>query len=202
MPRAMSSSLGFDKLFFGPKHNIYAFFMILFGIFDLILLFVCQFCHLNCETKNWKYKTIPKIIRLKPNVDLLRSLSIRPMEGIIVSSILYSETWKLSRKILFWSWMCCELSKTSYVIAKLAKISNIWVVFPSKILCGLNLIKLRHFYAAPCPGPWVQASVSTNSFWFQAQHLCFLHDSIWYIWFVLLFVCQFCHLNCETKNWK
>ena len=37
MPGAMSSSLGFDKLFFGPKHNIYAFFMILFGIFDTII---------------------------------------------------------------------------------------------------------------------------------------------------------------------
>ena len=31
MPWAVSSSLGDDKLFFRPKHNIYAFFMILFG---------------------------------------------------------------------------------------------------------------------------------------------------------------------------
>ena len=52
MPWAGSSSLGDDKLFFGPKHNIYAFFMILFRLFDLILLFVCQICHVNCETKN------------------------------------------------------------------------------------------------------------------------------------------------------
>ena len=49
MPWAMSLSLGDDKLFFGPKHNIYALFMILFG---LILLFVCQICHVNCETEN------------------------------------------------------------------------------------------------------------------------------------------------------
>ena len=42
MPWAMSLSLGDDKLFFGPKHNIYALFMILFGLFDLILLFVYQ----------------------------------------------------------------------------------------------------------------------------------------------------------------
>ena len=38
-PWAMSLSLRNDKLFFGPKHNIYDLFMILFG---LILLFVCQ----------------------------------------------------------------------------------------------------------------------------------------------------------------
>ena len=36
----MSLSLSDNKLFFGPKHNIYAFFMILFGWFDSILLFV------------------------------------------------------------------------------------------------------------------------------------------------------------------
>ena len=54
MSWAMSLSLGDDKLFFGPKHNIYAFFMILFGLFDSILLFVCQICHVNCETENWK----------------------------------------------------------------------------------------------------------------------------------------------------
>ena len=51
MPRAASSSLGNVKLFFGPKHNIYALFMILF---DSILLFVCQICHVNCEAENWK----------------------------------------------------------------------------------------------------------------------------------------------------
>ena len=45
MPWAVSSSLGDGKIFFGPKHNIYALFIILF---DLILLFVCQICHVNC----------------------------------------------------------------------------------------------------------------------------------------------------------
>ena len=44
MPWAVSLSLGDAKLFLGPKHNIYAFFMILIGFFDLILLFVCQIC--------------------------------------------------------------------------------------------------------------------------------------------------------------
>ena len=51
MPWAMSSSLSDDKLFFRPKHNIYVFFMILFGLFDLIQFFVCQICHVNCETE-------------------------------------------------------------------------------------------------------------------------------------------------------
>ena len=41
MPWAMSSSLSDNKFFFGPKHNIYTFIMILFGLFDLIILFVC-----------------------------------------------------------------------------------------------------------------------------------------------------------------
>ena len=48
-PWAVSLSLGDVKLFFGPKHNIYALFIILF---DLILLFVCQICHVNCEAEN------------------------------------------------------------------------------------------------------------------------------------------------------
>ena len=54
MPWAVSSSLSDDKLFVGPKHNINALFMILFGLYDSILLFVCQICHMNCETENWK----------------------------------------------------------------------------------------------------------------------------------------------------
>ena len=51
-PWAMSLCLSDVKLFFGPKHNIYALFVILFGLFDLILLFVCQICHVNCEAEN------------------------------------------------------------------------------------------------------------------------------------------------------
>ena len=51
-PWAVSSSLGDVKLFFGPKHNIYALFVILFDLFDSILLFVCQICHVNCEAEN------------------------------------------------------------------------------------------------------------------------------------------------------
>ena len=56
MPWAVSSSLSDDKLFVGPKHNINALFMILFGLYDSILLFVCQICHVNGETENWKQK--------------------------------------------------------------------------------------------------------------------------------------------------
>ena len=56
MPWAVISSLGDDKLFFVPKHNIFALFMILFGLFDLILLFVCEICHVNCETEKLKIK--------------------------------------------------------------------------------------------------------------------------------------------------
>ena len=52
MPWAVSSSLSDDKLFVGPKHNINALFMILFGLYDSILLFVCQICHVNGETEN------------------------------------------------------------------------------------------------------------------------------------------------------
>ena len=43
MPWAVHWSLGDNKHFFGPKQNIYASFMILFGLFDLMLLFVCKF---------------------------------------------------------------------------------------------------------------------------------------------------------------
>jgi len=52
MPWAVISSLGDDKLFFGPKHNIKALFMILFGLFDSILLFVCQICLVKQKIEN------------------------------------------------------------------------------------------------------------------------------------------------------
>ena len=55
IPWAVSLSLDDDKLFFGPKHNIYTFFMIIFGLFELIPLFFCQTCHVNCETENLEH---------------------------------------------------------------------------------------------------------------------------------------------------
>ena len=50
MPWAMSLSLGDDKLLFGPKHNIYAFFVILFVLFDTII------CLSNFSCKLWNRK--------------------------------------------------------------------------------------------------------------------------------------------------
>ena len=55
---AVSLSLSEDKLFFGPKHNIYAFLMILFGLFDLILLFFCQICHVSLWNRKLKINKI------------------------------------------------------------------------------------------------------------------------------------------------
>ena len=54
MPWTESSSLGDEKLFFGPKNNIYALFMILFGLFDTI---ICL-SNLSCELWNRKLKII------------------------------------------------------------------------------------------------------------------------------------------------
>ena len=67
MPWAMSSSLGDNKLFFGPKHNIYALFMILFG------LFVCQ--NLSCELWNRKLKIKEIYLKkiLQTQIDLFGS---------------------------------------------------------------------------------------------------------------------------------
>ena len=52
VPWAWSLHLGNDKLFIGPKHSIYTFLIFLFGLLDLILLYVCQICHVNYETEN------------------------------------------------------------------------------------------------------------------------------------------------------
>ena len=43
MPWAASSSLSDQQTLFGPKRNICNFFMILFGLFDLILLLSVKF---------------------------------------------------------------------------------------------------------------------------------------------------------------
>ena len=52
MPWAVSENLGDYKLFFGPKHNIYTFFMILFGLFDTIIFM----SNLSFELWNRKLK--------------------------------------------------------------------------------------------------------------------------------------------------
>ena len=56
-PWAVCLQLGDDKLFIRPKHNIYTFFMIVFGLFYSKLLFVFQICHVNCETNRKLKKT-------------------------------------------------------------------------------------------------------------------------------------------------
>ena len=53
MPWAVSPSLGDDKFFFETKHNIYAFFMILLGLFDLELELSVKF---SCELLDRKFK--------------------------------------------------------------------------------------------------------------------------------------------------
>ena len=52
MPWAVSWNLDDDKLFNGSRHNIYAFFIILFGLFDT---FICL-SKLSCELWNRKLK--------------------------------------------------------------------------------------------------------------------------------------------------
>ena len=80
MPWAESLSLSDNKLFIRPKHNIYTFFMILFGLFDLKLFFVCKICHVNYETKNLKIKEIylKKIMMQFPFSFYKQSLRFEP----------------------------------------------------------------------------------------------------------------------------
>ena len=60
MPWAMSSSLGDDKLFFGPKQNNYAF-------FTIILVYLIWYYYLSVKFVMWivKQKIENKIIFLK-----------------------------------------------------------------------------------------------------------------------------------------
>ena len=70
MPWALSSSLSDNKLFFRPKHNIYALFMILFGLFDLILLFVMWIVKQKIENKRNLFKKIMLIFYIKSEVEI------------------------------------------------------------------------------------------------------------------------------------
>ena len=53
-----------------------------------------------------------------------------------------------------------------------------------------------------CAMPWaVSLSLgATNSFWTQAQHWRFIHDSIWFIWFDTIICLS--NLSCELWNRK
>ena len=104
MPWAGILSLGDDQLFFGPKHSIYAFFMILFVLFDFILLFVCQICHVNCETEKF---TINKIYLLKKVRTIAQQRLLTPLNPLVrspgheklVSSKWFERTYKLLRQV-------------------------------------------------------------------------------------------------------
>ena len=68
MPWVVSSSLSDDKLFFGPKHNIYALFMILFGLFVwyyyLSVKFVMWIVKQKIENKiNLFFKKVRTLVR-------------------------------------------------------------------------------------------------------------------------------------------
>ena len=52
----------------------------------------------------------------------------------------------------------------------------------------------RVWSSVRCTIPW---AVSLSQ-----VHVCFFHYSIWLIWFDTIFVCQICHVNCETENWN
>ena len=43
------------------------FFIILFGLFDLILLFVCQIWHVNCEAEHWKLNNFLNVLVTSQN---------------------------------------------------------------------------------------------------------------------------------------
>ena len=51
-----------------------------------------------------------------------------------------------------------------------------------------------------CPGPWVWALVMTNSFSDPSTTSTLYSFGLFDL--ILLFVCQICHVNCETENWK
>ena len=71
MPWAVSLQFSDNKLFIGPKHNMYTFFMILFDLFDTIQFYylsaksiICQ-PNLSCEL--WKQKIENKQILFLKN---------------------------------------------------------------------------------------------------------------------------------------
>ena len=83
MPWAVSSSLGDDKLFFGPKHNIYALFMILFGLFV------------------WYYYLSVKFVMwiVKQKIENKRNLFLKKLNDEMLGrlSICVNELWDLRK---------------------------------------------------------------------------------------------------------
>ena len=68
---------------------------------------------------------------------------------------------------------------------------NSWVVSHSALIIGT----LRHALGCEFEPWWQQTLFQT-----QAQHLCFLHDYIWFIWFDTI-ICL-ANLSCELWNRK
>ena len=68
---------------------------------------------------------------------------------------------------------------------------NSWVVSHSALIIG----KLCHALGCEFKPWWWQTLFQT-----QAQHLCFLHDSIWFIWFDTIICLS--NLSCELWNRK
>ena len=110
---------------------------------------------------------------------------------------------------------CCKIGQVVFSTSKMYWVwSNsfasfrYWTIVRFELLITLNLgvpellsgitLGSDHWYAAPCPGPWVRASVMTTSFWTQAQHLHFLHDYIWFIWFDTIICLS--NFSCEKET--
>ena len=68
---------------------------------------------------------------------------------------------------------------------------NSWVVSHSALIIG----KLCHALGCEFKPWWWQTLFRT-----QAQHLCFIHDSIWFIWFDTIICLS--NLSCELWNRK
>ena len=63
------------------------------------------------------------------------------------------------------------------------------MVSHSALIVGTLRHALDHVFE-----PWWQQTLFRT----QAQHLRFIHDSIWFVWFDTFI----CHVNCETENRK
>ena len=111
----------------------------------------------------------------------------------------------LSQRVLthLYSWPLVLLFCINLFAVCICLINNTFAIGAPEKLSGITFGSY-HWYIEPCPGPWVQASLTTNSFldtsttstlysWFYLLYL---------IWYYLLFVCQIFHVNCETENWK
>ena len=90
----------------------------------------------------------------------------------------------------------CWIPKVQTVLLECSKckfkgLLNSWVVSHSALIIG----SLRHALGHELQ-PWWQQTL----FRAPAQHLCFIHDSIWFIWFDTIICLS--NLSCELWNRK